>query len=55
MGSTDTGSNLIDITRVPLEDLADLESPALRRVISALAEEARRPEPEHPFDFSSAV
>lgn len=51
--STVGDSALIDITRVPLAELAHLTSPGLSRLLDEL--EARAGRPDDPFDFSSAI
>jgi FXSXX-COOH protein len=61
MGSPETstplggGSGLIDVTRVPLEKLATLDSAPLRRLLERLTEEAERPTAEPLFAFQSVV
>jgi len=51
--STVGDSALIDITRVPLEQLAHLKSPGLTRLLEELEAKAGRPDDR--FDFSSAI
>lgn len=46
-------SALIDLTQVPLERLAELESPALTRLLDELTAEAG--EPRKRFYFSSVI
>lgn len=52
---TGGGSGLIDVTRVPLEKLATLDSAPLRRLLERLTEEAERPTAEPLFNFGSVV
>jgi hypothetical protein len=61
MGSPDTptsvvdGDVLIDITRVPLEKLADLESAQLRKLAERFQQEAAKPSTETLFSFGSFI
>lgn len=49
------GEGLIDVTKVPLEQLSKLDSAALRALIERLEEEAKRPTAEPLFAFSSNI
>ncbi|WP_063775564.1 MULTISPECIES: FxSxx-COOH cyclophane-containing RiPP peptide [Actinoplanes] len=57
MTSRDTpvvgGSVLLDITDIPLERLAELESPSLSRLMDELV--AQSEQPETSFGFSSSI
>ncbi|HWS32385.1 MAG TPA: hypothetical protein VN408_06545 [Actinoplanes sp.] len=61
MGSLDTpttvggGDVLIDITRVPLEKLAGLESAQLRRLTERFAREAAEPSSGTLYSFGSFI